>query len=622
MEFKQERELPMNPRFAKQSADASIRSLIDAVVELVTNCDDSYRRLEEQGIEVSGKIEIYVNRQKGGICNDFRMRDYAEGMTREKLEKAVEFAGETSGFESGRTVRGLFGRGLKEAIIALGEGEVNTIKNDALNAAKIWWDENKKKTKWCPSEEIPNASTELRRSVGIEQGNGTLVKIKVTNEKMKVPECDKLKEQISNHYVLRGITSSDNRKVLLHFVGFEKGREIKRSNISIVFEPPEGNVAYEGEVKVPVYGDTIRIKISKSPVPLESPYLDHFAKAGILIKTEASILDNRLFKYDNDSAAFYFFGEACCKGMAGRIRQGETGIIDFNRGGIEWNHEYCKVIKDTVEKILDPLVQEKKRELEIGKEKKEVAEPTKKMLRQLCNLLNHLAKKEFEEWQLTIEPTGSINELTILPRYAYIEVNKARSFGVYAPTELVKLAGNKVSLQSDNMNIQLLSDYVSLDQSYKQHPNLCYGLFWVLGRVNEEEANIYCELNGQKALTHVKVHPLGKKGRKKGGLKGGFIRDITPDSTPNPLQRVEYKEDTGEMKIYIKFPVVAKYFGEGLKGAETEQGKVILAELVGEAFCRVLARRKLGSSDAPLIPGRDVDSFNSAVNELQKKYLH
>lgn len=623
MEFKEAHELPMHSRLAKQSADASIRSIIDASVELITNADDSYRRLEEREARVNGQIEVFVSRQKGGVCKDFWIRDHAEGMPREKLEKAIIFGGETSGFEIGRTVRGLFGRGLKEAIIALGEGEIYTVRDNSLNAAKIWWDESERKAKYALSDEAQHISQGSRNSVGIEHGNGTSVKIKVNNTKIRVPECDKLKEQIASHYALRGITSSENRGVFLNFAGFEKGKDIKRSNVRISFQPPEGKVVYQKEEKLAGYGDTITIRILESPVPLDSPHLDPFAKAGILIKTEASILDNQLFKYDNDPAAFYFFGEAYCEGMAEKIRQGETGIIDFNRGGIEWRHEYCQAIKNTIEKILDPLVQEKRRQLEEGKEKKEIAEPTKKMLRKLCNLLNELAKKEFEEWQTPIEPTENIDELTVLPRYAYIEVDKPRPFGVYAPMELIRLAGSKVALRSDNVNIQLLSQHISLDQRSKGHPNLCYGVFKVVGRVNEEEADIHCELNGQEAMTHVKVHALGTKPPKPPtGRKGGFIRDITADSTSNPPQRVEYKEDTAEIRVYIKFPVVTKYFSEGLEGVETEKGKVILAELVGEAFCKVLAMRKLGSAEAPLVAGREIDSFNVAVNDLQKKYLH
>jgi hypothetical protein len=622
MEFKEVHELPMHSRLAKQSADASIRSLVDAAVELITNADDSYRRLEEQGVKVDGKIEVFVSRQKGGMCKDFWVKDCAEGMTREKLGKAIVFGGETSGFETGRTVRGLFGRGLKESIIALGEGEVHTIKNDTFNAAKIWWDEKERKAKYALSDEVQKTPQELRSIMGIEVGNGTVIKIRVKNERIRVPECDKLTEQIASHYALRGIASSDKRKVSLAFQGYERRRNVKRVNINISFEPPEGKVVYEREERLPRYGDSIRIKILESPVPLESPRLNPFAKAGILIKTEASILDSRLFSYENEPAAFYLFGEAYCVGMSEKIRQGETGIIDFNRGGIEWHHEYCRAIEDTIEKVLEPLVQEKKRELEEGKEKKEVAGPTRKILKKLCALLNELAKKEFEEWQSSIEPAGTIDELAILPRYAYIEADKPRSFGVYAPLELVRLAGNSVTLWTDNVNIQLLPQHINLDERSKKHPNLRYGVFKVIGRVNEEEADIYCDLGDQKAITHVKVHPLSKKHKKGGGAKGGFIRDIVPDPTPNPPQRVEYKEDTATIKVYTKFPVVANYFGEHLEKAETEQGKVILAELVGEAFCRVLAMRKLGSAEAPSIPGREIESFNVAVNDLQKKYLH
>jgi len=145
MEFKEVYELPIDSRIVKQSAQATIRNLVDAAVELITNCDDSYRRLEEQGFKTSGRIDLAVSRQKGGRCEIFLVRDYAEGMTRGELQKAVRFGGETSGFEKGRTVRGLFGRGLKEAIISLGEGEIYTIKNNTLNPAKIWWDENEKR---------------------------------------------------------------------------------------------------------------------------------------------------------------------------------------------------------------------------------------------------------------------------------------------------------------------------------------------------------------------------------------------------------------------------------------------------------------------------------------------
>ncbi len=245
------------------------------------------------------------------------------------------------------------------------------------------------------------------------------------------------------------------------------------------------------------------------------------------------------------------------------------------------------------------------------------------MLRTLCNALDALAKKEFEEWQTPIEPADNIDDLTILPRYAYIEVDKPRSFGVYAPIELIKVTKDVVTLQSDNPKIQLMSHDIHLNQYSYKHPSLRYGIFKIIGKVAEEEANISCELNDHMALSHVKVHTLGKRGEGNGkGTKVGFIREIIPDLTPNPTQRVEYKDQTAEIRIYLHFPAISKYLGEGFKGADTEQGRVILAELVGEAFCRAVALKKIGGAEAPSIPGHEIDSFISAVNDIQKKYLY
>ena len=141
----QEIPIPKPSRLIKQQAEATIQSLIDAVVELVTNSDDSYIRLESEKKKHTGQIEIYVSREKGGRVKEFYIKDFAEGMSKEDLEKAIAYGEEVSGFIEGKSVRGLLGRGLKEAILGLGDGEIFTIKNNNINIAKIWWDSKQKK---------------------------------------------------------------------------------------------------------------------------------------------------------------------------------------------------------------------------------------------------------------------------------------------------------------------------------------------------------------------------------------------------------------------------------------------------------------------------------------------
>ena len=72
------KDLPIDPRIIEQLAKATIKNLIDGIVELVTNSDDSYRRLADKGLSRNGRISIYVCREKGGICRRLMVEDFAE----------------------------------------------------------------------------------------------------------------------------------------------------------------------------------------------------------------------------------------------------------------------------------------------------------------------------------------------------------------------------------------------------------------------------------------------------------------------------------------------------------------------------------------------------------------
>jgi len=598
-------------------AMGTIRSVVDAVVELVTNSDDSYRRLEEEDSETRGEIHLSVYRLKGGRCRELKAWDFAQGMTRDGLEKALEFAGETSGFEKGRSVRGLFGRGLKEAIISLGEGEIYTIQGDKLSATRIWWDAHKRKAQYSPIQEMPPTDSQ-REEIGIETDSGTLVRIKVTNEKISVPDHKTLKPQIEDHYALRDINSSPHREMWLHFDSYK--RDYHESPIT--YEYPAAELVLDKEFRLPGYRDTINVRIYESETPFRSPRNNPFAQAGLLIKTEGAILDNQLFRYQNDPAAFYFYGEVLCKGLADRIREGDWGIIDPNRAGLEWRHQFCDTLQSTVEKVLEPFVHRKKKELEKGP-RKEIPASTKKMLRSLCNLLNRLANSELEELEVPIEPSD-IYDLIIKPELANLQVDKPRTLSIYAPEDLVdSVKTSRVHVESDNPNVQILTRQVALAQ-HPRYPNLYYAPFGVIGRILGEEACLRARLAENEALAFVKVGPQKKKrkGKRVSARRGGFIRDIVPDEEANPLQRVVYERDTGLVKIYVEFPVVAKYLGSGLDGAETESGRTMLAELVGEAFCRAVAWQRIESGNPTPIRDQEIYTFNSVVNELQQKYLH
>ena len=96
---------------------------------------------------------------------------------------------------------------------------------------------------------------------------------------------------------------------------------------------------------------------------------------------------------------------------------------------------------------------------------------------------------------------------------------------------------------------------------------------------------------------------------------------IEEEYTSDPTQRVMYEK--GIINIYVKFPGVVRYFPSGLKEIEQRgESRVMLAELVGESFCKVLAGKKLEEiGGIPGGPEAQIAAFNSEVNKFQKKYL-
>src|SRR5271157_6422407 len=73
---------------------------IRALLELVTNSDDSYWRLEEKETQHEGLIEILY--RKEGSCGLFTVRDFAEGMSHDDLSAAFhKYGAATSGLKDG-----------------------------------------------------------------------------------------------------------------------------------------------------------------------------------------------------------------------------------------------------------------------------------------------------------------------------------------------------------------------------------------------------------------------------------------------------------------------------------------------------------------------------------------
>ena len=266
-------------RFGRQQADQAIKKdLIRALVELIKNSDDSYRRLENRGVSPDGRVLVEVCRRRQGSF--VRVIDYGEGMDGLSLDRALGvYAEETSGFTEGEPVRGYFGRGIKDAILGLGEGTVVGIVNDQEHRA------------WLGIRD-GRAHYEAREPVdlGADPGlNSTSVEVTVTRDDIAIPQWQNLRTRLLLHFALRDILSNDSRAVVVRTLD-ANGNPTQESTLNYQF--PRAQLLHETAKPVPNVDASCRIVVYRAADPLDTPREQGYnAQAGFLIKSENAILE-------------------------------------------------------------------------------------------------------------------------------------------------------------------------------------------------------------------------------------------------------------------------------------------------------------------------------------------
>ncbi|PZR72789.1 MAG: hypothetical protein DLM73_12305 [Chthoniobacterales bacterium] len=186
---------------AKQAVDSVEKGLI----ELLTNADESYTRLEKNGEVVSGKIQIFIERHTKTKPTAIEVVDYAEGMDGEEMKECIAKYGEDTSRGGGR---GVFGMGLKDTLIAFGEGDVISFKHGKKWVCKVSSNgdyEIKQPQRIAPADRnaFPNHS------------GGTTVRAFIKPGQFPIGRFETFKANLQTHVCLRTIMSDPNRTVLL-----------------------------------------------------------------------------------------------------------------------------------------------------------------------------------------------------------------------------------------------------------------------------------------------------------------------------------------------------------------------------------------------------------------------
>ena len=345
------------PDSYRQDAHLAMGTRVEnAVVELLTNADDSYERLEEKGKPAEGRIRIEIDHRRKA-ASKIRVADRAEGLSRVEMEKCFTRPGaNTSGRSSGSNVRGSLGRGAKD-VPYFGGAKFESIKDDRYACLEIddrgegrFQADNRGRTS-------VRCTPEIRKRLGIPGGkNGTVVTVSVKTN-FSVRQFRWWHETFRKHFQLRDVLAAPHRRVEIVDGTTERSEKLR-------YRYPEGRVVREKTLDVPDYPDArprliIREHVQGGhPGHLDEDKFSPYWEAGILVKARKAIFENTFFDraLSNDAEASRYFGELQCPEIdrlideyeqCGRSRRepppsNPISILKRDRSGLHPDHPFVE----------------------------------------------------------------------------------------------------------------------------------------------------------------------------------------------------------------------------------------------------------------------------------------
>src|SRR5258706_56482 len=611
------RKLQYADRVALQQADQAIRKdVLRALVEVITNSNDSYSRLEQGGERVSGSIEIEITRKHKNSM--IRIRDFAEGMTASRMDKVVGTYGEaTSGLKEDKQVRGMWGRGLKDSIFGLGYGYVRSIKGPYFFSCSLLI------KKGVPTFELDapiRATTELRTQYGILEGNGTVVEIIVARNDVKVPQYDNFRHYLQRHFELRPIMSNPRRKIVLRDIVVDE--KVRHEHI-LSYKAPRGDVVLKEKFKIKDFPASAKLEVLRSNIQLSTRAEEgDYADGGLLVISKATVISLTMLKFENDPYASYFYGSIQCDYLHELLKNDEP-VLTATRDGINWTHPFAKALKLAVEDRLEPLV-EAERKHAVHDEQTKLDKRLRQKLDHALHELNTIALTELSSQtdqmrkELELPPSG----IGFFPERVYVQTGLPVTLTLRAKLGENVRAGSTVNVMSDSPEVIVETPQVII-QPHKNDPTIGQARIKVEGRQVGGEGTVTAYVGKLRAQAQVQVH--SKKERMIAApskSSRALFTDIRFDDRMDPRQRVYFDRVNSSIVVATAAPSVKRYLDEQDRLDTTLHGQVLLAELITEAVCREIARNGVERGKFLAPDGAEADAIQSHFIRLQNRYSH
>ena len=450
--------IEQDPRSTSRSMRLAIQGdVIRGLVELITNADDSYIRMEKAGLNID-KGQIDVLYRKSGYDAVFSVRDFGEGMSSQGLVNSFTKRGSaTSGLFDDIPVRGYFGHGAKDVLATMKDGKVISFKDGRVAECRLFIEGNEPRYELLDSTP---ANEQLQSAHQIFE-NGTIVYFTANKEitGSPIPRFGTVRTSLCNNYLLRNIMTNQERKIRL--INLDTNEEIPLSYIL-----PIGSELKSCELEIE-YGHyrtfNAQVSIWRADDELTQNGMDR--DGGLCVMDEHSaVLDCSLYKYDNDPIAGHLFGSVVFNGFR-QLLLDEVPVLDDRRNGLARAHGFCQSFITKIELLIKEQIEiEESRK---RKEREELKDPTEqRRYKDAMDILNEIAKAEVEDTvnlsrlsdSKDIYPTDGF---CIYPSSAEISLGKKYSFEIRYDTQKIR-PGTILNIEVTNPRIRVSNQTVSI----------------------------------------------------------------------------------------------------------------------------------------------------------------
>lgn len=499
------------------------RSIIRALVELITNARDSAYRMLGRG-QLSAQqvtaIEVYLVNDSNG--KRLVVRDRFEGMTDADMRnRLLKYGVRASGFDTGEFVRGLNARGAKD-VGALGPLKYESIKDGLYAECEIYNGEARE-----PSSRACNETD--RQRLQIPEGNGTVVTL-TPDEGIVVSSFDALARDLDHHIELR-YRPPEQPGIPIKFREVSDRRRGAERDID-GFQAI-GEVMADQEISLPEferYGSAVgHLRIYRSASPL-APLAGRGSmsrlwksEAGIVVADGRTAHDITFFaaRGADDSAARYLFGELLLPQLTGLLQEYErieaereagadipfselnpVQVTDPDRLGLNRDHPFVHAVEDRVTPIIEELLKELQDEL--------APSAQERVGQELRSALDKLGEKLAEHLAVSTTSTDRGEAkirwgLSALPAGMRLELDKAKRVTVYyrvEPTGAPESVTCSIATASDALEISAGS--ITLTPVPEQS-GVFRGSFEIIGRALIEMASVEIAVEDKVAVVKVSV---------------------------------------------------------------------------------------------------------------------